>query len=614
MGPARTTQSDSKETAAKGQMGPSSQSATWGSESPSAVSSVLALQQTHGNRFVRQTLAASLHASAVDSDSRIQPVSNKASDTPLVRTIHPHQPALSASRLQPKLDVSQPGDRYEQEADQVADEIMRMPEPRAARDTSIPVPAQRISLQRACANCEDELSRQEMEEEKELAFRAKDSSWDRPDVAPDVEARIQNLRGGGQPLSTSARSFFEPRFGYDFSAVRVHADAHAGQLARSVNARAFTLGSDIVFGQGEYAPETTTGKRLLAHELTHVVQQVGETSVHRISPQMQEETPGAGDVGDLTNPLLQRTCGAPAIGAPAGCTPDTTDPGGELVLFNINCDDFSSGAEQAKIEAFADSMLSTDRVKVHGFASTDGDATFNSNLSCARALRATGVLTGRGITASQIEILRHGATPGPARERRSVILEMDPAVSRPVVPQLSVSVDTGPDPGVCGGMNFVIHWELSRNSAANGGFVIQDITFLWDVVDCDGLPVPNPDPRTSPLRYFESWRVLPTSRTFDAADGNTDTWFWPDAAPWAGGCTDGEVTITSTAQYHDDVAALPAHMVRNNAATFAGGLRSSLTDPALGGNVSRSVARRLRFNWTCCPCSSSATVLDEVAP
>lgn len=81
------------------------------------------------------------------------------------------------------------------------------------------------------------------------------------------------LRSLGQPLDTSTKSFMEPRFGHDFSNVRVHTDTKAAESARSVNALAYTVGSDVVFGTGQYTPGTITGKKLLAHELTHVVQQ-----------------------------------------------------------------------------------------------------------------------------------------------------------------------------------------------------------------------------------------------------------------------------------------------------------------------------------------------------
>jgi hypothetical protein len=96
-----------------------------------------------------------------------------------------------------------------------------------------------------------------------------------------VQARINGLRGGGEPLPASQRAFFEPRFGYDFSQVRVHTGAHAAESARAVKAMAYTVGQDLVFNQGQYAPESQDGKRLLAHELTHVVQQKNERGLQR---------------------------------------------------------------------------------------------------------------------------------------------------------------------------------------------------------------------------------------------------------------------------------------------------------------------------------------------
>ncbi|UCF91848.1 MAG: DUF4157 domain-containing protein [Desulfobacterales bacterium] len=90
----------------------------------------------------------------------------------------------------------------------------------------------------------------------------------------DKEDENVIIQGEGQPLPASERAFFEPRFGHDFSSVRVHADGQAAHLAQAVNARAFTLGSDVFFGQSQYAPQSSEGRRLLAHELTHVVQQL----------------------------------------------------------------------------------------------------------------------------------------------------------------------------------------------------------------------------------------------------------------------------------------------------------------------------------------------------
>ncbi len=98
------------------------------------------------------------------------------------------------------------------------------------------------------------------------------------------------LRSPGQPLDAETRAFFEPRFGQDFSRVRVHANQQAADSARGVNARAYTVGSDIAFGSGEYAPTSNEGKRLLAHELTHVVQQRGEFPGSRLDLEITADT------------------------------------------------------------------------------------------------------------------------------------------------------------------------------------------------------------------------------------------------------------------------------------------------------------------------------------
>ena len=91
------------------------------------------------------------------------------------------------------------------------------------------------------------------------------------DAAPPVVHDV--LRTSGQPLDAATRAYFEPRFQHDFSRVRVHADARAAQSAAAVNAHAYTLGSHVAFGASQYSPGTEQGRALIAHELTHVVQQ-----------------------------------------------------------------------------------------------------------------------------------------------------------------------------------------------------------------------------------------------------------------------------------------------------------------------------------------------------
>lgn len=173
------------------------------------------------------------------------------------------QRMIKSGTLQTKLRIGQPGDKYEQEADGVADAVMKMPLSFPGRIVPI--------IQKKCQGCEEEEIRR-----PELMAKGDNT----PEIAPYLESNILALRGGGKPLPASTRAFFDPRFGADFSMVRVHTGSQANELANGVNARAFTLGSDVVFGAGQYSPETIAGKRLLAHELTHVIQQ-GKTGVHR---------------------------------------------------------------------------------------------------------------------------------------------------------------------------------------------------------------------------------------------------------------------------------------------------------------------------------------------
>ena len=185
--------------------------------------------------------------------------------------------------IQGKLTVGKPNDKYEQEADRVADEVMRMPEPQVQRQNeedeeeemiqAKPVGEQITPLvQRQVEPAEEEEAEPEKEEEETIQAKVEGQT---PQVIPSLESKINALQGGGQSLSKETRNFFEPRFGTDFSNVKIHTDSNANQLARSINARAFTRGNDVVFGGGEYSPENSGGKRLLGHELAHVVQQTG---------------------------------------------------------------------------------------------------------------------------------------------------------------------------------------------------------------------------------------------------------------------------------------------------------------------------------------------------
>lgn len=140
---------------------------------------------------------------------------------------------------QAKMAVSQPGDEYEQEADQTAARIMNMSEPEIH------------------SKVETKEKRMTMPPRNRLTLLHLES------VVP----------GAGQPLPDPSRNFFEPRIGHDLSRVRIHTDDNAAESAKAMEAKAYTIGQNIVFDPGHYSPETYAGKRLIAHELSHVVQQ-----------------------------------------------------------------------------------------------------------------------------------------------------------------------------------------------------------------------------------------------------------------------------------------------------------------------------------------------------
>lgn len=503
-------------------------------------------------------------------------------------------------------------------------------------------------------------------EEQTLRRRAagNSSQTEAPAVVHDV------LNSSGQPLDRQTKAFFEPRFAREFSRVRVHADAQAAESAKAVSARAYTVGNHIVFSAGRYKPETAQGRALLAHELAHVVQQKYPSGG---SGPIAIAEPGSAEEADADEKARRVTSDVP-IGSAFQQTPSgglrlqrqadinraPTDlpcillegaghDEGTNLLFAV-----ASAVVTANHRLNIATMVrswrengSRDDFIVEGFASVEGPQAFNWRLSCNRAEAVKAELIAQGVPANRITTFAQGETttfsaralipnrrviistvpgaaPVPAAPAPAAPAPAAPAPGGPApapgaapaparpAPILSATINTPPTPTTCGGMNFVINWQLSGNSAANGGFIIQEVLFNWNVNDCKGVPVPNPDPRVSPLLYFEAWRVAPNSTNLTPV--TTDTFFWPDARPWAGRSTTGNVTITAIAHYHDNVAALPAHMQALNGATFAGTLQSSLVNPGLGAPVSPAVPHSLTFHWNCCPIAVRRTVLDGHQP
>ena len=289
-------------------------------EKVSQIAKVPEVKQSNSNFRVRRTKRLQSMDTPVDRILFLQRTAGNQAVSRLMRS----------GTLQAKLRIGQPGDKYEQEADRVADEVMRMPEPGVQRQVepeeeeeetlqSKPLVNQIIPLvqvqrqeepeeeeeetlqakplagqitplvQRQVEPEEEEeemlqakplaeeitqlVQRQIEPEEEEEELQTKATSGHISEANPNLESDIQSLKGGGQPLSENDRVFFEPRFGHDFSHVRVHTGTQAAESVQEVNAKAFTVGQNVVFGAGEYEEGTRKGQSLMAHELTHVVQQ-----------------------------------------------------------------------------------------------------------------------------------------------------------------------------------------------------------------------------------------------------------------------------------------------------------------------------------------------------
>ena len=186
--------------------------------------------------------------------------------------------------IQRKLTVGAAHDQYEQEADRVANQVVNNQPPAAASGQS--------TVQRAGKAEEEELRKKplagsisrlvqraakpEDEEEKKVQTQ-RAGAEESFETTGDFEGRVNASRGSGNPLPGGTREFMESRFGADFGDVRVHSDSQSAQLNREVSAQAFTQGTDIYLGEGKTDLQSSDGQHLLAHELTHVVQQTGKT-------------------------------------------------------------------------------------------------------------------------------------------------------------------------------------------------------------------------------------------------------------------------------------------------------------------------------------------------
>jgi len=210
----------------------------------------------------------------------------------------PESPFFEGNKVQRKMTVNEPGDHFERQADQVADKVVQhINQPKtvanaatAPATATAPAAATTSAVQKKEDKKEDKQEKEQNGADKELQRRPifesdgdpnegntlkRSSQSAVPDVSPQTQQKIENSKGGGEPLPDNTRDEMESAMGADLSGVRIHNNSEAAGLSNDLQAQAFTHGNDIYFNAAKFDPESTAGMNLLAHELTHVVQQNG---------------------------------------------------------------------------------------------------------------------------------------------------------------------------------------------------------------------------------------------------------------------------------------------------------------------------------------------------
>ncbi len=253
--------------------------------------------------------------------------------------------------IQAKLTLGAVGDKYEQQADLVAKQVVNQIQT-----------SQSPSVQREMMPEEDELQMKPvntiqregvLDEENKLGINAvvqRSAIADEGAIAPDLEASIQQARGSGQALPENIRLRMEQAFGSDFSGVKIHTDAQSHQLNHSIQAKAFTTGQDIFFQQGEYNPGSSSGQELIAHELTHVVQQnmkVQRSAIadeRAIAPDLEASIQQARGSGQALSKSVRQPM-EQAFGADFSGVKIHTDPQSDQLNQSIQAKAFTTGQD-----------------------------------------------------------------------------------------------------------------------------------------------------------------------------------------------------------------------------------------------------------------------------
>ncbi|MGB3191276.1 MAG: DUF4157 domain-containing protein [Limnoraphis sp.] len=265
-------------------------------------------------------------------DSTIQQQESQPEEETIQQQSSPEEEQKDTD-VQTKLTVGQPGDKYEKEADNVAAKVMTMPETETEENTpqSQDVEKEESTIQKQPIAQSITSVQRRLDSAVNLKS-VRDNKAGKAQVTPSLENRLASEKGGGSLLPEDTRSFMESRFGADFSEVRVHDDSQAAQMNQELGAQAFTHGNDIYFNSGKYDPSSGKGQELLAHELTHTIQQTGGKTAKSNNNSNNKKSSKANKVQmksmtPLAEPTIQRREETSSEAVQTGPTPSTVEGG-----------------------------------------------------------------------------------------------------------------------------------------------------------------------------------------------------------------------------------------------------------------------------------------------
>ena len=460
-----------------------------------------------------------------------------------------NKPLQKKPFFQAKLTVNSPGDQYEKEADAVAEKIVSLEGNDSAAHASgvggLGVrPISPIEIQKKCAECEGE---------ENIQMKGYYSGGT---VDSETENGIHAAKTGGQPLPSETQSSMESGFGTGFQDVKIHHDAKSNQLNRKLNARAFTTGNNIFFRSGEYNPQSREGKKLLAHELTHVVQQKGNGGL----AEDFDENVGIGGA------MIQRDLAVEP--------PNETAEAVELTEAEIQA---AITWNQRRFHDPFNIMNVRDVIGIDKYPAVI-DQEFVEALVRWQAmfdLTQDGKMGADTTQTILTELNAEGAT------HEAETLAVDNTVD---------TVDVVPRTyNTCApGLPFEFNWQVAFRTTMRNGFIIQRIDNTFNAQMCNGTAYTGWTPIR---RYWEAWRVDAVGNVRPMVAGVNDMFTRP-LRPGSSGNWVMRGTLYTT-------KTLPATFVASSVAD-AGILQATLTNPGddfLGYVAGR---RRVGGTWNCC--------------